>query len=64
MKDVLDIEDLKATLDKRADILVGDDMGALMVIANNLKRQGISKEVRHVSEVLAGMTDSPSIGSR
>jgi len=43
---------------------LGDDLGMLMETANTLKRQGISKEIRHVTEVLAGMTDSPSIGGR
>ena len=62
LEEVLKIEGLKSKLDKRADILVGDDLGSLMEIANNLKRQGISKEVRHVGEVLAGMTFGPSIG--
>ena len=64
LKEIIKIEDLKSKLDKRADILVGDDLGSLMEIANNLKRQGITKEVRHVSEVLAGMTTGPSIGGR
>jgi len=61
---VLEIKGLHEKLAKRADILVGDDLGALMETANTLKRQGISKEIRHVTEVLAGMTDSPSIGGR
>ncbi len=39
-------------------------MGELLEIANNFKRQGIKKEIRHVAEVLSGMTDSPSIGAR
>ena len=64
LKEVLDSENMKNTLDKKADILVGDDMGELLEIANNLKRQGIKKEIRHVAEVLAGMTSTPSIGAR
>ena len=64
LEEVLEIKDLNEKLGKRADILTGDDLGALMETANTLKRQGISKEIRHVTEVLAGMTDSPSIGGR
>lgn len=59
---VLELEDLKSRLDKRADILTSNDLGELLEIAKNLKRQGIKKEVRHVAEVLSGMVDSPSIG--
>lgn len=62
LEEILEIKNLHEKLAKRADILVGDDLGALMETANTLKRQGIAKEIRHVTEVLAGMTDSPSIG--
>jgi len=64
LENVLDVKDMNTKLAARADILVGDDLGMLMETANTLKRQGISKEIRHVTEVLAGMTDSPSIGGR
>lgn len=64
LEDVLEIKNLNERLAKRADILTGDDLGALMETANTLKRQGVSKEIRHVTEVLAGMTDSPPIGGR
>ena len=46
-----------------ADTLLGGDMGCLMNMAGRLKRQGSSVRVRHVAEVLAGMTDDvPPIG--
>lgn len=64
LEEVLEIKNLNEKLIKHADILTGDDLGALMETANTLKRQGIKKEIRHVTEVLAGMTDSPSIGGR
>jgi L-lactate dehydrogenase complex protein LldE len=38
------------------------DMGCLMNIAGLLKRRGSTIEVRHVAEVLAGMTQAPAIG--
>ena len=37
-------------------------MGCLMNIAGLLKRRGSTIEVRHVAEVLAGMTQAPAIG--
>jgi L-lactate dehydrogenase complex protein LldE len=55
--------------DKCADIsetgagtVLAGDMGCLLNIAGKLKREGSSVEVRHIAEVLAGMTDTPSIG--
>ena len=59
----------KMVSDKCADIiatgahtLLAGDMGCLLNIAGKLKREGSPVEVRHVAEVLAGMTDTPSIG--
>jgi len=47
-----------------ADSVLSADMGCLLAIAGKLKRAGSSVEVRHVAEVLAGMTeDVPPIGS-
>lgn len=47
-----------------AELLLAGDMGCLMNMAGKLKREGSSIEVRHVAEVLAGMTDSrPIAGS-
>jgi L-lactate dehydrogenase complex protein LldE len=45
-----------------ADCLLAGDLGCLMNIAGKLKRQGSAVQVRHVAEVLAGMTDTPAIG--
>lgn len=45
-----------------AATVLAADMGCLMNIAGLLKRRGSAIEVRHVAEVLAGMTDSPGIG--
>jgi L-lactate dehydrogenase complex protein LldE len=45
-----------------ADTLLAGDLGCLMNIAGKLKRQGSPVKVRHVAEVLAGMTDDAAIG--
>jgi L-lactate dehydrogenase complex protein LldE len=37
-------------------------MGCLMNMAGKLQREGANVRVRHVAEVLAGMTDTPAIG--
>ncbi len=54
-------EDIAAT---GADLLLAGDMGCLMNMAGKLQREGYGEriKVRHVAEVLAGMTDGPSIG--
>ena len=44
-----------------ADMLLAGDVGCLMNMAGKLKRLGSDVEVRHVAEVLAGMTDQPPI---
>lgn len=44
-----------------ADLLLAGDMGCLMNMAGKLSREGSAVEVRHVAEVLAGMTDRPPI---
>nr|WP_256478384.1 (Fe-S)-binding protein [Notoacmeibacter sp. MSK16QG-6] len=44
-----------------ADLLLAGDMGCLMNMAGRLRREGRSTEVRHVAEILAGMTDAPPI---
>ena len=41
-----------------ADLLLAGDLGCLMNMAGKLQRQGAKTEVRHVAEVLAGMTDT------
>lgn len=45
-----------------ADTLLAGDLGCLLNMAGKLKRQGSATQVRHVAEVLAGMTDKPAIG--
>lgn len=45
-----------------APTLVSGDLGCLMNMAGKLSRRGAATEVRHVAEVLAGMTDAPPIG--
>lgn len=52
-------EDIMAT---GADLLLAGDMGCLMNMAGRLKRRGSTIEVRHIAEVLAGMTETPGIG--
>ena len=44
-----------------ADMLLAGDMGCLMNMAGKLKREGSTIEVRHIAEVLAGMTDTKPI---
>ena len=46
-----------------ADLLLAGDLGCLMNMAGKLQRDGAAVEVRHVAEVLAGMTVSPAIGA-
>jgi L-lactate dehydrogenase complex protein LldE len=46
-----------------ADTLLAGDLGCLLNMAGKLKREGSPVKVRHVAEVLAGMTDQvPPIG--
>jgi len=47
-----------------ANTLLAGDLGCLMNMAGKLRRQGSRVEVRHVAEVLAGMTDTPPIAGR
>jgi L-lactate dehydrogenase complex protein LldE len=52
-----------ALLATGADVVLGGDLGCLMNIAGKLSREGSHMEVRHVAEVLAGLTeDAPPIG--
>ena len=46
-----------------APTLLAGDLGCLMNMAGRLSREGRAVEVRHVAEVLAGMTDEPAIGA-
>jgi L-lactate dehydrogenase complex protein LldE len=45
-----------------AGLLLAGDLGCLMNMAGKLQREGHDIEVRHVAEVLAGMTQEPAIG--
>jgi len=45
-----------------ADMLLAGDLGCLMNMAGKLQRDGNKIAVRHVAEVLAGMTAEPPIG--
>jgi len=45
-----------------ADLLLAGDMGCLLNMAGKLERDGAGIEVRHVAEVLAGMTGNAAIG--
>lgn len=45
-----------------ADLLIGGDVSCLLNLGGMLARRGSPVEVRHVAEVLAGMTDEPAIG--
>jgi len=49
-----------------ADTLLAGDMGCLMNMAGKLSREGHTVRVRHVAEVLAGLTDeaAPICGPR
>jgi len=53
-------DDIAAT---GADAVLAGDLGCLLNIAGKLSRQGRQVEVRHVAEVLAGMTSAPPIGA-
>ena len=53
------VDDIVAT---EADTLLAADLGCLMNIAGRLARVGSGIRVRHVAEVLAGMTSGPAIG--
>jgi L-lactate dehydrogenase complex protein LldE len=46
-----------------AGLLLAGDMGCLMNMAGRLTREGRPVAVRHVAEVLAGMTAEPPIGA-
>ena len=46
-----------------ADMLLAGDLGCLMNMAGKLSRDGATIEVRHIAEVLAGMTELPPLGA-
>ena len=47
-----------------AAMLLAGDLGCLMNMDGKMKRENVGVEVRHVAEVLAGMTDKPPIGGK
>ncbi|MEJ0016773.1 MAG: (Fe-S)-binding protein [Acetobacteraceae bacterium] len=54
------VRDIVAT---KAETVLAGDLGCLLNIAGRLQREGHATKVRHVAEVLAGMTgDVPPIG--
>jgi L-lactate dehydrogenase complex protein LldE len=54
------VADIRAT---GASLLLAGDLGCLLNIAGRLSREGADVEVRHIAEVLAGMTEElPPIG--
>jgi L-lactate dehydrogenase complex protein LldE len=54
---------LNHILNTGANTVLAGDLGCLMQIAGGLSREHAKVEVRHVAEVLAGMTDTPAIAS-
>jgi L-lactate dehydrogenase complex protein LldE len=56
-------EKTKNVAETGAPTLLAGDLGCLMNMAGKLSREGKPVEVRHVAEVLAGMTDEPAIGA-
>ncbi len=56
------VHDIQST---GADTLLGGDLGCLLNMAGRLQRKGYGTKVRHIAEVLAGMTgDTPPIGQK
>jgi L-lactate dehydrogenase complex protein LldE len=55
-------EKAKAVAETGAPTVLAGDLGCLLNIAGKLTRDGSPVAVRHVAEVLAGLTDEPPIG--
>ncbi len=47
-----------------AALVLGGDLGCLMNIAGKFAREGSPVQVRHVAEILAGITDAPPIAGK
>lgn len=45
-----------------AELLIGGDLGCLLHLAGRASRKGKRLEIRHVAEILAGMSEAPAIG--
>ena len=52
----------KHVVETGAPTLLAGDLGCLLNMAGRLSRDGKPVQVRHVAEILAGMTDDPPIG--
>jgi len=46
-----------------ASLMLGGDLGCLLHLKGRMQRKEVAMEVRHVVEVLAGMTADPPLGS-
>jgi L-lactate dehydrogenase complex protein LldE len=55
-------EKAQAAEDSGADLLLGGDLGCLMLIAGTLHRRGSPMRVFHTAEILAGHGHGPAIG--
>jgi len=53
------VRDIEAT---GADTVLAGDLGCLMNIAGRLRRQGSTVKVRHIAEVLTGLSETEAIG--
>jgi L-lactate dehydrogenase complex protein LldE len=53
------IGDARAT---GADMLTGGDLGCLLHLAGRMERTGAPLRIRHVAEILAGMSEEPALG--
>lgn len=53
---------IDAILASRAETVLAGDLGCLLSIAGRLSRLDKDVKVRHIAELLAGMTDGPAIG--
>lgn len=62
ISDAIVSEKTKNIAASQTDVLIAGDLGCLMNMAGKMTRQGTTIEVRHIAEVLAGMTDTPGIG--
>jgi len=61
ISDKLVSDKTRSITDSGAEMLLAGDVGCLMNMAGKLTREGRPVAVRHVAEVLAGMTDTPPI---
>lgn len=62
ISDAMVAKKIRAIAASGADTVVSGDLGCLLQIAGKLARQGSAMRVRHVAEILAGMTEGPAIG--